>query len=179
MTLITPQEAWKEISTDLISVESTRFPQQYITVCKQFDVVNNPRYQRNASGATMCNIYLWDCTKAMSCEVPHWVDPVTGVEVPMGKGRELSANGVFDWFFAHGLDAGWMRCSAEQAKKRASAGYPTVVLWKNPGKIGHVAMVLPGMDYIHIAQAGSHNYFDVNIKMGFGGIRDLAYYTHD
>jgi hypothetical protein len=115
----------------------------------------------------------------MSCEVPHWVDPATGVEVPMGKGKELSANGVCDWFVQHGMDFDWMLCSRKKAMSRATLGYPTVVLWKNATGIGHVAMVLPGVDFTHIAQAGGTNFFDDKLEKGFGNVGPLLFYSHD
>ena len=115
----------------------------------------------------------------MSCEVPHWVDPATGVEVPLGKGKELSANGVCDWYATHALHFGWMVCSPKQAQERATKGFPTVVLWKNTGGIGHVGMILPGLDFIHLAQAGAHNFFDRNLTSGFGNVGPLHFYTHD
>ena len=71
-----------------------------------------------------------------------------------------------------------MLCGNRQARVRASAGYPTVTIWKNPTGIGHVAVVLPGMDFIHIAQAGGSNFFDRNIINGFGNL-PVAFYTHD
>lgn len=173
--------AWVEVTPDITNAEGQRSPDAYKQVAKQFEVETNPRYVKGHSGGseTYCNIFLWDVTKAMGCEVPHWVDVATGVEVPMGKGKELSANGVCDWFKTHALKFDWMPCGVGQARKRASAGYPTVVLWKNPGGIGHVAMVLPGKDFTHIAQAGSNNFFDLDLTKGFGSVGPLEFYTHD
>lgn len=177
--------AWIEVTPDLINTPDNRSAENYLRTLKQFEVETNPRYVRGHDGnpangqETYCNIFLWDATKAMSCEVPHWVDPATGVEVPMGKGKELSANGVCDWFTTHGLKFDWMMCGRKKAMERATRGFPTVVLWKNPGGIGHVAMVLPGMDFTHIAQAGASNFFDDRLEKGFGGVGPLMFYTHD
>ena len=177
--------SWMEVTPDLTNIQGQRAPEKYVAVAKQFEVETNPRYVRGHDGnpangqETYCNIYLWDTTKAMGCEVPHWVDPATGVEVPMGKGKELSANGVCDWFQLHAMDAHWMQCGPTKAMLRASQGFPTVVIWKNPGGIGHVAMVLPGVDFIHIAQAGASNFFDKSLATGFGSVSPLMFYTHD
>lgn len=175
--------AWEEVTPDITNTLSDRSPANYVTAAKQFAVETNPRYVRGHSGPggkeTYCNIFLWDVTKAMGCEVAHWVDPATGVEVPMGKGMELSANGVCDWFMIHALKFGWMQCGKSKAMERASRGLPTCVLWKNPGGIGHVAVVLPGMDFCHIAQAGGTNFFDQPLEKGFGAIPNLLFYTHD
>lgn len=174
-----PTDAWKEVTPDIVNTPDNRGASAYLAAVKQFDVEHHPRYKRNEHGATMCNIFLWDATKATSCEIPHWVDPATGVEVPMGKGKELSANGVCDWLGVHGIEHGWMQCGELQARSRASAGYPTVVAWKNPGGIGHVGMILPGADFTHLAQAGASNFFDKPLASGFGSVRPLFFYTHD
>lgn len=177
--------AWVEVTPDATNGPDNRSAVNYTLMCKQFEVATNPRYVAGHDGnpangrETYCNIFLWDCTKALSCEVPHWVDPSTGVEVPMGKGKEQSANTVVDWFVQHGLDFDWMACSRKKAMSRATLGYPTVVLWKNPGGIGHVAMVLPGVDFTHIAQAGGTNFFDDRLEKGFGNLGPLLFYTHD
>jgi hypothetical protein len=176
--------AWEEVTPDTVVPLSDRSPANYLTAVKQFEVETNPRYLRGhmtpgVGKETYCNIFLWDVTIAMSCEVAHWVDPATGVEVPKGKGVELSANGVCDWFWIHALKSGWMQCGKKKAMERASQGLPTVVLWKNPGGIGHVAVVLPGLDFCHIAQAGTANFFDKSLEKGFGNIGPLAFYTHD
>jgi hypothetical protein len=177
--------AWVEVTPDIVNTAQNRAAALYVEAAKQFEVETNPRYVRGHDGnpangqETYCNIYLWDVTKAMSCEVPHWVDPATGVEVPMGKGKELSANGVCDWFDVHALSHGWMMCGRSQAMSRASSGYPTVVVWKNPGGIGHVAVVLPGADFTHIAQAGAVNFFNDRLERGFGKVGPLKFYTHD
>lgn len=177
--------AWVEVTPDLINTPNMRSPDNYLAALRQFEVETNPRYVRGHDNdpkngeETYCNIFLWDVTKAMSCEVPHWIDPATGVECPMGKGAELSANGVCDWFSSHALSNGWMECGEIKARARASSGFPTVVLWKNIRGIGHVGMVLPGADFTHIAQAGANNFFDVNLVKGFGGVKPLRFYTHD
>lgn len=179
--------AWVEANPDFINGPEDRAAVNYVVAAKQFDVENNPRYVKGHDGnpnnglETYCNIFLWDVTKAMSVEVPHWVDPATGIEVPMGKGKELSANGICDWFEAHGMTFGWMKCGEKQARKRATAGFPTVGLWKNPGGIGHVVMVLPGTDFTHVAQAGGTNFFDQDIVKGYGPelSKKVTFYTHD
>lgn len=182
---MTNPKAWIEVVPDYINNEGDRSPANYIKATQQFEVATNPRYVKGHDNdpsngiETYCNIYLWDATKAMGCEVPHWVDPATGVEAPVGKGKELSANGVCDWFKVHALKFHWMECNEKQARARASSGFPTVVLWRNLQGIGHVAMVLPGTDFTHIAQAGSSNFFDGPLAKGFGGVTPLKFFTHD
>lgn len=182
---MTDPRAWLEVRPDYINTADQRTPENYLRAIKQFDVEKNPRYARGhdnnpANGQeTYCNIYLWDVTKALACEIPHWVYPSTGPETFRGTKKELSANGVYDWLAWHGADAGWRTCAELAARSRASSGYPTVVLWKNPKGIGHVGIVLPGTDYTHITQAGAVNFFDKSLIKGFGNVKPLLFYTHD
>lgn len=179
-------KAWVEVEPDFTNLENDRSADQYERAINQFEIESNPRYTprpavKDGPVATYCNILHWDITKAMGVEVPHWVDEATGVEAPMGKGKELSANGTADWFSKHGLRFGWMMCDEFQARKRAMRGFPTVIIWKNPYGIGHVAIVHPRSTELvtNIAQAGSSNFSFGTLAKGFGGQKELRFYTHD
>lgn len=189
---ITDPNAWEAVDAPIKSDVPARASMtdslraaKYVEVTKQFDVANNPRYARGHANPgvgreTYCNIFLCDCMLALGLGTPpHWQDSATGAPVAMGKGKETDANGVCTWMAQHGLAYDWMECSEIQARKRASAGYPTCVVWLNQGGIGHVAVILPGADFTHIAQSGADNFFDRNLKNGFGGITALRFYTHD
>lgn len=142
-------------------------------VVAQFCVETNPRYEvRDTSGDgradTFCNIFLWDCTTALRCEIPHW-----------WQGSELSANATIDWLVAWGREHGWRECSHEQAVEAADAGRPAVPTWKSSAGSGHVAILLPSrLGTPMIAQAGRRNLFDAPLRAGFG-TRPLRYWTHD
>lgn len=180
-TTITPVDAWKEVTPGLLNLEGARDPKLYVEVIKQFDVVNNPRYKpgKLGKGETYCNIFMWDCTKALGCEVPHWVDTLNN-RTNVGKGKELNANATFDWLGGKGFnDLGWMIVSDKTAIKRANLGFPTLVIWKNVSGIGHVAMVMPSTGLPRISQAGRKNLFDVDLTSGFGHIQPLKYFTHE
>lgn len=180
-TLITPLDAWKESVGGVTGAPGARSAQAYVDVIKQFDVVKNPRYAKNklGFGETYCNIFLWDCTKALGCEIPHWVDAF-GHRVAVGKGKELNANALCDWLAGAGFEeSGWMVVSSKTAIERASKGFPTVVVWKNPGGIGHVAMIMPSVGSLKISQAGGTNLYDADIAHGFGQIKNLKYFTHE
>lgn len=114
----------------------------YDNVINQFAVAHNPRYTPRG-GNTYCNIFVWDVTRAMGAEVPHWVN-ASGTPVGVGQGRELNANATNDWFHQHGARHGWRQVSAEEAQRMANAGHPSVASWKNPNGIGHIAIVRPG-----------------------------------
>ena len=48
---------------------------------------------------------------------------------------------------------------------------PVLAVWNHHGGIGHVAVVVPGVDYTHIAQAGARNFVDEPLSHGFGRIK--------
>jgi hypothetical protein len=176
---------WAPVTPAISSRPDNRRPDLLEAILRQFQVAVNPRYRRNQQGydETYCNIYVWDCTSALGCEVPHWVDAQDKPASP-GYGRELDANGVVLWMSKSGLAAGWKRVGYATALDAANAGRPAVMLWLNPGGIGHVAMVRPGhMDArkgIPIAQAGATNFDDGYETNGFGSARaEAEFWIHD
>src|SRR5438067_1564270 len=86
-------QPWKPTSPPLTNGSDNRSAANYAAVVKQFDVANNGRYTPNqqGKGETYCNIFLWDVTRALACEVPHWVD-ADGNPSAVGIGKELNAN---------------------------------------------------------------------------------------
>ena len=138
---------------------SRRSRELYDNILNQFAVGVNPRYAHR-NGSTFCNIYVWDVTRAMGAEIPHWVDP-NGDPTPHNRGRELNANAVNDWLNKHGARFGWRKVPLAQGIERANRGYPVVASWKNPGKIGHISMIRPGdaseTEGPWMAQAGATN----------------------
>ncbi len=184
--------AWEPVIASKVSTPAIRDTltdsmraAQYVEIAKQFEVETNPRYVKGHNNdpkdgnETYCNIFQCDVILALGIVLPHWMDPATGAPVPMGKGKETSANGVCTWMALHAFEYGWMECGEQQARARATRGYPTIVVWNNPGGIGHVGVVLPGVDFTHLAQAGGTNFFDRPLQSGFGGVKPLRFYTHD
>jgi hypothetical protein len=158
----------------------------YDDVLNQFAVGVNPRYAHK-NGATFCNIFVWDVTRAMGAEIPHWVDPQGNPTLHL-HGNELSANGVCAWLHAHGARFGWGRVTLAEGIERANRGCPVVVAWNNtrPRGIGHVAMVRPGAPSPQsgpwMAQAGrkNENYIRMFVPGGvFGHTAPLEIWTHD
>lgn len=173
------------VNPPLTSTSSNRDSRLYGEVLDQFAVAHNPRYMRTPD-KTYCNIFVWDATRAMGAEIPHWVDN-NGNSVPVAspEGRELNANSTVQWLENHGQSNGWRAVTAEEAQAMANQGKPTVATWKNPNpaEAGHVAMVRPG-EYDsglgpNIAQAGGNNFNEGHvIKDGFKN-RPVVYYVHD
>lgn len=158
----------------------TRTGEFYSSVLDALPLLDSPRYFP-ISGRTYCNIFVWDATLLLDCEVPHWVDE-HGESAPAGKGREQTANDMADWLEQHGHRNGWGPCGPATAQLLASRGNPTVAVWRNPAGTGHIAMVRPGELHPEkgpcIAQAGKHNFRDGHVTDGFGTGRQVEYYVH-
>jgi LysM repeat protein len=177
----TSQRAWVPVDAPLQNAPGNRDPNTYAQVLNQFAVGDNPRYARR-DGNTYCNIYAWDATRAMGAEIPHWVDR-NGRPAAVGASgaHELDANGLNSWLNNHGGSNGWRKVSASEAQDAANLGQPSVASWRNPGGIGHVAMVRPGEVTSRgpaIAQAGGSNFNSGHVADGFGS-RQPEYWIHD
>lgn len=186
-----PAAAGRAVNPPLTNGEGQRSAAAYRAVIDQFDVENNPRYAVNKKGRgdTYCNIFVWDVTRAMGAEIPHYVDPDTLEPryYPDIRGaRELSANGVADWLERVGARYGWRRVSAEEAQALANRGHPVVTAHHNPGGSGHVQVVCPSADGrydpsrgVTVAQAGRRLMNYGYITQIFGrGLSEVVYYAH-
>lgn len=174
---VLPEAAWLPATPAVVSTKADRSAIRYLEVLRQFDVERSARYQPR-NGKTWCNVYAWDVTRAMSAEIPHWVD-TAGRPTKVGRGVELSANGVFDWLNNHGAEYGWWPSRADAAELLARCGRPAVAIWKNPEakKSGHIAMVIPGeIGVVTIAQAGKTNFIGLPVASGFGNL-PVAYFA--
>lgn len=127
-------------------------------VLRQFHVDTDPRYQP-LEGETYCNIFAWDVSRALACELPHW-----------WRGQEQTANMLERWLMDHGAEYGWLKANASIAQGKACQGYPAIALWANPsGGHGHIAFLMPiaAMDIV-LAQAGKRCGYDVGYNEAFG-----------
>jgi hypothetical protein len=171
---------------DFTNGSDNRNPDSYRKALEQFHLETNPRYTpRDVSGTgridTFCNIFLWDGSRALGCEIPHFrlFYKVEAGQVVL-TGNEFNANAVASWFAGKAdEEIGWREVPEILARERARGGYPTVAIWNNLGGIGHVAFVLPSSDVTRIAQAGGTNFFDGPITRGFGTVSRPKFYTHD
>lgn len=163
---------WRPLKPLVTSKQGERSPHGYRDVLSQFDVLHNPRYHARG-GKTYCNIYVWDCTLALSCELPHWLN---GLEASTpGVGRETTANVLLGMLLT-GF-GGWVQCDEFDAELKAGRGHPVVAAWQNPSGPGHIAMVLTGPEgKLHIAQAGRVNLFDAPLASGFGQHTPLLFW---
>ncbi len=188
---IIPTNAWVATTPGVVSFEGDRSPGKLREVLDQFNVETSARYTPYRNGATYCNIFVWDATNALGCEVPHYVDSVTGEPryYPNVSGAyELDANGVHDWLVNKGAQYGWREVTAEEAQAFANEGYPVVAARKKSGGIGHVQMVCPSLDGAYdpargpaITQAGSRNsnYTYQSSIYGSAAQSQVRYFVHN
>jgi hypothetical protein len=162
--------AYLPVFAKVTSCPNCRSAEQLAAVVQQFNVATDARYQPQG-GTTFCNIFVWDVTRALAAEIPHW-----------WVGHEMNANALYDWLSAHGGDYGWTACSADDASAAAAAGKPAVAVWKNPsGGPGHIAVVIPtpdGLSGVYIAQAGARCFYGEALNHGFGNLVP-TYYRND
>ncbi len=186
-----PYNAWVAVSPKVQSSEGNRSTKRLNEVIAQFQVETNGRYQQNKFGNdTYCNIFVWDVSRAMGTEIPHYVDSKTGEPryYPNVQGAtELDANGVADWLSKNGAKYGWKEVGAKEAQAQANRGYPAVTAWKNAGGIGHVQVVCPSKtgDFdanrgVTVAQAGRVNtqYAYISSTFSSGRLSGVKYYVH-
>jgi hypothetical protein len=177
-TIVVDPRPWIPVTT-LNAPYLSRSAAIYAAVLDALPLFDSPRYQPR-DGLTFCNIFVWDATRLLGCEVPHWVGD-DGTPCAMGHGREQTANDMSMWLAAHGAKHGWLETTAADARARANQGVPAIVSWWNPSGAGHIAMVRPGE--IHpekgpcIAQAGRRNFRDGHVLDGFGH-RNVEYFVH-
>jgi len=172
---------WVAVDPPLRSDTSSRSPDGYRAVVNQFSVATNPRYATR-EGKTYCNIFVWDVTRAMGAELPHWVDN-DGHPASAGSPRahRVSCNVLHELLLRHGVAWGWSRVSESEAGATANVGHPTIAIRFNPNGNGHVAVVLPAEppgSGIVLAQAGRVRFGRGNRMEAFGN-EVPEYWTHE
>lgn len=205
---VTNTKAWEPVIPFVTNRPGQRSKEAYNAVINQFDVENNPRYQKR-KGKTYCNIFAWDVSVAMGVELPRFVkvnkigdhEDATGEPLGRSPGKhkvyskdatatELDANRLATWLGSEqGKKFGWREVSAEEAQRRANQGYMTVSVINKYPKPGHVQVIRPtpdGSDYnpkkgVYLAQAGSTNTNGVYFldKYTKDYYKRYKFYTHD
>lgn len=127
---------------------------RYFSVIEQFHVEQSPRYAPDVN--TYCNIFVWDVTRAMNAEIPHWIinnDPEASSAIgasgafsvgPQDR-QETRVNDLVDWLKDYGQAHGWRRVDARMAEQMAEEGRPSIAIAASvdPSHAGHVAMIRP------------------------------------
>ena len=158
-----------------------------VEVARWLDVENSPRYRPDPEPPpaptdgkprqpppprrTWCNIYAWDVATAWGAVLPHWVDQDYAPARPY-HGRELTANGIWQWLTAVGESYGWRRIARADAQAAANTDQLAVAIWRAPlGASGHIALARPGPwreDGPWITQAGARCLASGIYAEGFG-----------
>ncbi len=129
---LSSRDAWKATDAPCQNREGDRSPDAYQLVIDQFAVGHNERYVEDGPGKPRAHIFVWDVTRAMNAEVPHFAGP-----------KELSLGQTCDWVRHEGPMRGWLRTEAAAALEAANAGYPVLALPKD-SRVKLVAVVRPG-----------------------------------
>lgn len=182
--LQSPQR-WRPLSAPVVNLPGFRSRDALLAVLRQFSVATSERYRPGpaGSGITWCNIFVADATKALGCEIPHWVRK-DGSAARMGEqgAAEMTANGIVEWLEVFGPVLGWQEVNAAHGQDLANQGYPVVGVWKNaPGKHGHVAMCRPGVAGAggpRVCQAGARCGEDFSAAEVFGS-RVVRWFAHE
>lgn len=125
------RDVWKAVQAPVQSREGKRSKALLLNVIHQFGVATNPRYDPDAPDRPRAHIYLWDVTRAMGCEIPHFVGP-----------KELSLSQTVDWIRHEAPMRGWVRSSPEDAIASAQEGKLALAIPRDL-KVRMVALVMP------------------------------------
>ncbi|MFZ5442205.1 MAG: hypothetical protein ACOZQL_19510 [Myxococcota bacterium] len=128
------RDLWKAVQAPLQSREGRRSKELYESLVNQFGVLVNPRYNDDAPGKIRGHIFVWDISRAMNCEIPHFVGA-----------KELTLAQTVDWVRHEGPMRGWKRVTDSDIIDRANAGHLVVALPRET-RTKFIAVVLP-QDY--------------------------------
>lgn len=189
-------DQWQPIDPPLRFGPADRKPEHIVTVVTQSGVATSLRYRPfklpNGRWRTWCNIAAWDWSRALGCEIPHWLRRTTPKTLPDGRTTmwdELDGIGIVDWLRNEGPKHGWRKVTEAEAVRRVNAGFPTFVVWrpvspKGAGMAGHIAMFVPDKSgRTRIAQAGLGCFANGALTDGFlewmVSQGELTFHTHD
>jgi hypothetical protein len=174
------QPVWQalRIEPPVTSTPGDRSPQATIRVVQSLDVTRSRRYLPR-DGYTWCNIFVWDFTVAMCCEVPHWWDPIRRVIVDphTPDGQRMRVNDMYLWLHDSSIGHGWRLVGEQQAIAEASGGNPVLAIRPNPVGSGHVSILRPDSQdgLVRTAQAGESNWEDGPLGFSGAGVEFVAH----
>jgi hypothetical protein len=128
---LTGRDLFKTVQAPVQSREGRRSKQIYRQVINQFAVGNNPRYPPDGPDKPRAHIFIWDVSRAMNCEVPHFI-----------AAKELTLGQTVDWLRHEGPTRGWMRASPEDAVNAAMQGMLVIAMPKEI-RLKQLAIVVP------------------------------------
>jgi hypothetical protein len=125
------RETWRALKAPFTSKEGKRTKESYEQAYKQFAIGFNDRYDEDAPGKPRGHIYVWDVSKAMGCEIPHFAGA-----------RELTLVQTIDWLRHEGPMRGWLKIAETEAANHANKGMMVVVIPRDM-KVRQIAIVAP------------------------------------
>ncbi|MBL8934088.1 MAG: hypothetical protein JNM69_06035 [Archangium sp.] len=125
------RETWRALKAPFTSKEGKRTKEAYEQAFKQFAIGFNDRYDEDAPGKPRGHIYVWDVSRAMNCEIPHFAGA-----------RELSLAQTVDWLKHEGPMRGWLKVPELDAPGLANKGLMVVVIPREV-KLRQMAIVTP------------------------------------
>ncbi len=111
------RDVWRLLHPPVSSTPGRRESATYDQAIKQFGLTVNPRYQDDAPGKPRGHVFVWDVSKAMGCEIPHFQGA-----------REYSLAQTCDWLRFEGPMQGWKRIVDLEAFEAANAGRMVVAM---------------------------------------------------
>jgi hypothetical protein len=165
---VTSPDVWKGLTPPVQSTPGHRSGALLQQVIAQFAVGANPRYEPDAPGKSRGHIFLWDVSRAMGCEVPHFVGA-----------RELSVAQTCDWLRHEGPMRGWRKLNEQDLFKVAGEGFLVIALPRElkfkqlaviePQPVGYKPLVT-GAGLVRGSKLGAAEVL---------GVRLLDFYAHE
>ncbi|HWZ42944.1 MAG TPA: hypothetical protein VNW97_05685 [Candidatus Saccharimonadales bacterium] len=133
-------ERGSPVDAPLTNDIGNRSTYNYFKVIEQFRVEDEENRRYQPGNKTYCNIFVWDVTRAMGFEIPHWVAD------DRGNRHEMRVNQLAGWLNETGKKQGWTHVDARMAQQMANDGHPSIAIWENPNSSisGHIAVIRPG-----------------------------------
>jgi hypothetical protein len=126
------RDVWKAVVAPVQSRAIKRSRGLLQQVLAQFAVGTNPRYEADSPSRPRAHVFVWDVSRAMGCEIPHFLGA-----------KELSLGQTVDWLRLEGPMNGWKRTDEDDAFARANAGQLVLVMPKDV-KAKAMGIVMPG-----------------------------------
>jgi hypothetical protein len=167
---LTSRDLWKALAPPVTSAPGQRDPERCLQVIHQFAVGTNPRYEPEAPGKPRGHIFLWDVSKAMGCEVPHFVGA-----------RELTVAQTVDWLRHEGPMRGWHKVADHDVLEVCKLGTLIIALPRDI-KVKQLAIVAPQAmptDFRpRLTGACLKRGAELTLMDAFG-LRQADYFTHE
>jgi hypothetical protein len=163
------RDVWKAVLAPAQSREGRRSRAALEQVVHQFAVATNPRYVEDAPGRPRAHIFVWDVSRAMGCEVPHFLGA-----------KELTLAQTCDWLRHEGPMRGWRKLGELLVLEAVDAGQLVIAMPRDI-KLKLMAVAAPQPP----PADGKPRLTGAALRRGVGltnlecfGVRPLEYFVH-